>query len=97
MMAGENWWRAYEIGCIQADYRYRSRSATVPVTMPIQPASDEFGVSVKQVAEAHRLVEAYENASAAGDGVVVLDGKLVEVMHVDDAHRTIALWKATTM
>ena len=35
MMAGGNWWRAYEIGCIQADYRHRSRSATVPVTMPL--------------------------------------------------------------
>ena len=34
MTAGGNWWRAYEIGCIQVGYRRRWRSATVPVTMP---------------------------------------------------------------
>jgi hypothetical protein len=35
MTAGGNWWRAYEIGCIQADYRHRQQNATVAVTMPL--------------------------------------------------------------
>jgi len=36
-------------------------------------------------------VEAHTAAAAKGSGVAVLDGKLVEAMHVAEAHRVVAI------
>jgi citrate lyase subunit beta/citryl-CoA lyase len=61
----------------------------------IEIANDAFGINDQEAAEARRLIEAYSAARVKGDGVVVVDGKLVEAMHVDEALRTVALWEAT--
>ena len=37
---------------------------------------------------------AWNEALARGDGICVLDGKLVENLHADEASRTIALHEA---
>jgi citrate lyase subunit beta/citryl-CoA lyase len=37
------------------------------------------------------VIAAHAEATAAGRGVVVLDGRLVESLHVDDARRVLAL------
>ena len=37
------------------------------------------------------MVTAHAEAEAQGRGIVLLDGRLVENLHVDDAHRVIAL------
>ncbi len=60
----------------------------------IAAANEAFGPSEAEVAEARRVIAAYAEASRAGKGVVVLDGKLVENLHVQAAERTVALAEA---
>jgi citrate lyase subunit beta / citryl-CoA lyase len=60
----------------------------------IGPANDAFGPSPDDVAQARRLIAAFEEARAAGKGVAVLDGKLVENLHVAEARRLVELAEA---
>ncbi|NMM44489.1 CoA ester lyase [Rhodospirillaceae bacterium KN72] len=57
----------------------------------IDQANDTFGPSAQEVERSHAIIAAYEQARAAGKGVVVLNGKLVENLHVEDARRILAL------
>jgi len=57
----------------------------------IDAANRVFAPSEAELARAAKIVEAFRAARAAGQGVVVVDGKLVEQLHVDMAERTIAL------
>ena len=62
----------------------------------IEIANACFGVSDEAVAEARELMAAWQEARARGDGITVLNGQLVEQLHVDEAERTIALYEAAT-
>jgi citrate lyase subunit beta/citryl-CoA lyase len=57
----------------------------------IGPANDAFGPTGEDVTRARSVVAAYEQATADGKGVVLLDGKLVEALHVAEARRVLAL------
>jgi len=57
----------------------------------IDAANRVYAPSEAELAWAAKIVEAFQQARAAGAGVVVVDGKLVEQLHVDMAERTIAL------
>jgi citrate lyase subunit beta/citryl-CoA lyase len=52
-----------------------------------------FGVSAKQAAMAAELIAAWEAAAAAGAGVAVHKGQLVERLHVEAAQRLLALYR----
>ncbi len=54
-------------------------------------ANEVFGPSEDEVEQAHRIIAAHAEAEAEGKGVVVLDGKLIENLHVEAAQRTVAL------
>lgn len=56
----------------------------------IETANAAFGLPEGAMEHAHRVIAAWQDASAEGKGVAVLDGKLVETMHVDAARRTLA-------
>ena len=43
------------------------------------------------VAWAKRIIEAHGEASAEGKGVVLVDGQLIENLHVEAAHRLVSL------
>jgi len=60
----------------------------------IEPANLAFAPSPDEVSAARRLIEAYYEAAADGKGVVVVDGKLVELLHVQNARRLVALAEA---
>jgi citrate lyase subunit beta / citryl-CoA lyase len=53
-----------------------------------------FTPTDSEVAHAGRVIEAFEAASAEGRGVVTVDGKLIENLHVEQARRTLALVEA---
>ena len=53
----------------------------------IGPANAVFGPAPDEVAYARTVVSAYESARAAGESVITVDGKMVESLHVRDAHR----------
>ena len=57
----------------------------------IDAANRVFAPSEAELAQAAKIVEAFQEARAAGAGVVVVGGKLVEQLHVDMAERTMAL------
>jgi len=54
-------------------------------------ANLEFTPGDDELALAGRIIEAHAAAEAAGQGVVVVDGRLVEGLHVADARRLLAL------
>lgn len=60
----------------------------------IAAANEIFGVSAEAAADAARVVAAWEAAAAAGRGIAVLDGRMVERLHADDARRVLALHAA---
>ncbi|OBF58885.1 citrate lyase [Mycobacterium sp. 852002-53434_SCH5985345] len=57
----------------------------------IGPANDLFGPSEQEVADARKVVAAYEEARAAGTSVITVDGRMVESLHVRNAERILAL------
>lgn len=57
----------------------------------IGPANDLFGPSQQDVADARKVVAAYEEARAAGTSVITVDGRMIESLHVRNAERILAL------
>ncbi len=55
------------------------------------PANEVFSPSQAEVSHARRIIDAFTAATSEGKGVVVLDGKLIENLHVETAKRTVAL------
>jgi len=60
----------------------------------IADANELFGPSPQEVEEAQARITAYEEAIESGAGIVVLNGKLIEELHIQDAKRILALDKA---
>jgi citrate lyase subunit beta/citryl-CoA lyase len=60
----------------------------------IEGANLAFGPSAEEVAWARRIIAAHAEAAAAGRGVVLVDGRLVENLHVEDARRVAAIAEA---
>lgn len=56
----------------------------------IAGANAAFSPSAEDLARARRIVAAHAEAAAQGRGVTLLDGRLVEVLHVQEALRLIA-------
>ena len=57
----------------------------------IEAANEIFGPSATEVIEARKRVLAFEAARAIGSGLAVVDGKLVEELHILEAKRVLAL------
>ncbi len=57
----------------------------------IDTANEIFGVSDVEVARATAVVRAWEAAKAAGSGIAVLDGQMIEKLHADAARRVLEL------
>ncbi|MFY2858600.1 HpcH/HpaI aldolase/citrate lyase family protein [Mycobacterium sp. THU-M104] len=57
----------------------------------ISPANEVFGPSPGELADARRIVAAYEQAQAAGDSVITVDGRMIESLHVRNAERILTL------
>ncbi len=60
----------------------------------VAPCHDAFSPGPDEVAAARRIIAAHAEAREAGEGVVVVDGRLVENLHVEMAERTVALAEA---
>ena len=59
-----------------------------PAQVPV--ANAVFGPGAAELDLARRQIEAFEAAVAQGQGVAVLDGRIVENLHVETARRTLA-------
>ncbi|HYC03638.1 MAG TPA: CoA ester lyase [Azospirillaceae bacterium] len=60
----------------------------------LDAANRAFAPSDAELAAARRIIAAHAEAAASGKGVVVVDGRLVEALHVAEARRTVALAEA---
>ncbi|MEM1112688.1 MAG: CoA ester lyase [Pseudomonadota bacterium] len=84
---------ALEASCSQGrDLGFDGKSLIHP--KQIEAANAAFGPSSAEVAAAREVMAAFEEAEAAGKGVVVVKGRLVEALHVEEARHTLALAEA---
>ena len=57
-------------------------------------ANEVWAPDEEEVAEARRIIAAFAEAEAEGRGVVTVDGRMVENLHVETARRTLAVTDA---
>jgi citrate lyase subunit beta/citryl-CoA lyase len=57
----------------------------------IEAANTAFAPDEAEIASSRDIIEAFEQARAEGKGVVVVKGRLVENLHVEEAQRQLAL------
>ncbi len=60
----------------------------------VEPANAAWTPSAEDVEQASRVIEAYAAAAAEGRGVVTVDGRMVEALHVENAGRTLDIVEA---
>lgn len=84
----------YRLACEQGRaLGFDGKSIIHPVQ--IADANSVFGISDAELELAQEIASAWEQARAEERGVTVVRGQLIEQLHVDDAHRVIALYEAT--
>ena len=60
----------------------------------VEPCNLTFAPTADEVERAGRIIAAFEEAEAGGKGVVTVDGRMVENLHVEQARRTLAIQAA---
>jgi len=56
----------------------------------VDAANRIFAPSAEEIEKSQRIIDAFDQAMAQGKGVVQLDGKMIENLHVDNARRVLA-------
>jgi citrate lyase subunit beta / citryl-CoA lyase len=83
----------FAASCLQGrDLGFDGKTLIHPKT--IAAANDIFAPSAEELAQAMKIIAAHEQAARDGKGVVVVDGRLVENLHVENAQRLVALGRA---
>ena len=57
----------------------------------VDPANEVWAPSADEVDFSRRVIEAFEEAEAEGRGVVTVDGRMIENLHVENAKRILAV------
>jgi citrate lyase subunit beta/citryl-CoA lyase len=57
----------------------------------IEPCNAAFSPNANEIAEARKIIAAFDKPENADKGVIDLDGRMVERMHADIARRTVAI------
>jgi citrate lyase subunit beta/citryl-CoA lyase len=80
--------------CEQArDFGFDGKTLVHP--SQVDPCNEVFSPGAEEVAEARKIIAAFELPENRQKGVVMLDGRMVERMHADIARRTVAIAEAT--
>ena len=83
----------YQVQCEQGrELGFDGKTLIHPSQITI--ANAVFAPSDHDIERANNIITAWNEALARGDGLCVLDGKLVENLHANEASRTIALHEA---
>ncbi len=83
----------FEASCRQGrDLGFDGKTLIHPRTADV--ADRVFAPDAAELAGARGIIAAHAEAEAAGRGVVVVDGRLVEALHVETARRVVALAEA---
>ncbi|MBK7540586.1 MAG: CoA ester lyase [Candidatus Competibacteraceae bacterium] len=62
----------------------------------VGPCNKVFTPRPEDVAWSRKIIDAHAQAAARGEGVVVVDGKLIENLHVESARRVVSMADAIT-
>jgi len=82
--------RGFEKSCEQGrNLGFDGKSLIHP--RQVAPANRAFSPAVEDIAHARRVVEAWRTAHESGQGVTVVDGRLVESLHAAEAERVLEL------
>ena len=57
----------------------------------VDPCNGAFSPESAEIDLAERIIAAFEDAEAEGRGVVTVDGRMIENLHVDEARRVLAI------
>lgn len=57
----------------------------------VEPCNRVFAPAPEEVDLSRRIIEAFEEAETEGRGVVTVDGRMIENLHVDQSRRTLAV------
>jgi citrate lyase subunit beta/citryl-CoA lyase len=57
----------------------------------VEPCNEAFSPEEEEIELAERIIAAFEEAEAEGRGVVTVDGRMIENLHVDEARRVLAI------
>jgi citrate lyase subunit beta / citryl-CoA lyase len=60
----------------------------------VEPCNEVFSPSPREVEFSRRVIQAHRDAERQGRGVVLVDGKLIENLHVENARRLVATAEA---
>ena len=60
----------------------------------VEPCNRVYAPTEADVEQAGRIIAAFEEAEAAGKGVVTVDGRMIENLHVENARRVLAIDEA---
>jgi citrate lyase subunit beta/citryl-CoA lyase len=83
---------AFETACrLGCELGFDGKALIHPYQIPY--ANDAFTPKQAHVDHARRIIAALTDANAAGRGVVMVDGRMVENVHVEEARRTLALYE----
>ena len=74
--------------------RYGFDGKTLIHPSQIETANKAFAPSEEQIAEAEAIVAAFSKPENKGKGVITVDGKMTEILHLRQAEKAIAMAKA---
>jgi len=57
----------------------------------VDPANEVWSPTADDVEFSRRVIDAFEAARAEGRGVVTVDGRMIEHLHVENAQRILAV------
>jgi citrate lyase subunit beta/citryl-CoA lyase len=79
--------------CVQGkEYGFDGKTLVHP--KQVEKCNQVFAPSADEVAHARKIIAAFEEAVSQGKGVAVVDGKMVENLHVVTARQQVALAEA---
>ena len=80
----------FAASCVQGrELGFDGKTLIHPKT--IAAANEAFAPSAGEIAWSEKIIAAHSEAAAEGKGVVVVDGKLIENLHVESARRLVAM------
>lgn len=79
----------FESECVQG-FEMGFDGKTLIHPSQVEPCNQVWAPDEAEVAHAHKVIEAFEAAVAEGRGVITVDGRMIENLHVDNARRTLA-------
>lgn len=80
----------FRAACVQGrDLGFDGKTLIHPKQIAV--ANEVFAPAPEHIDHARRLLAAWETARAAGQGIAVVDGRLVESLHIEEAERVLAL------